>query len=438
MPSLIIQEQNRPDREVELTDRAVIGRTKECSVLLEDAHLSRQHCVVFREGTDYFVQDLDTRNGTQVNGVAIKKQQLRDGDTVSIGLTKLTFRCEQPEAQSLSTIGGLDILETLGSGTSATVYRARHERLDRDFAVKVYPVVEGEDVEGWMRSAASAAALDHPNVARIHDLGAERGWKYIVMELVQGQSLAEQILSGKAIQPVECLKTISHVADAVACAHEQGLIHGNLRPSKIYLRPDGSVKVVDFGLPLAEVSGSGGKPSSKVDPVYLSPEQCMGYHAVAASDIYSLGAIFYRLVTGVPLFEADSQHSVIEKQMMDAPIPARQIVPTLPDSVAALLDKMLAKTATERLASGKELVAAMEPLLATPETRPAPARRKHKDQADEETGGSAAVALIMGFMLIVVLYAVLLGGRELGHQAVWVKQRLMDMIYGSRIEPDGR
>jgi hypothetical protein len=435
MALLIIKEEKQPSRDHRLLQRAVIGRTSDCDIAIKDGHSSRRHAVVYRHGSEYFVRDLDTRNGTQVNGENITTRRLRSGDDVRIGLTRIVLRLDPGEDQSGASFAGMEILERVGAGAASTVYRARQRNLGRLVALKTYPVAEGEDTDHWLRSFG-VAALDHPNIARVHDAGVEGGQKYLVMEFVRGTNLAARLRSEGRLSPAECLSIMSQTAQALAHAHNNGVIHANLRPSKIYVQPDGTVKVVDFGLPAPQLPKRGEAAQANVNAVYVSPEQCLGEPPGPSSDIYALGAIFYRIITGHPLFQGTDANDIIQRQILQSPVPPRDLVPDLPEAIASVLNRMLAKNPAERYASGAELADAVMPMVgpaaaaAPGAAEPAPARPAPRERPGPLIGGSPAMALIAGFLLVVALYALFLGSREMGHQAVWLKERIINLWEG--------
>jgi len=442
MAYLTIKEAKKPSRKVDFTGRAVIGRMNDCEVVIKDGHSSRRHVVIYRCGSDYFLHDLNTRNGTLVNGERITTRRLHFDDDILIGLTRVKLR-DDGSGISAKVIAGMDVFEKLGEGRLSRTFRARQKRLGRDIALKLYRVEQREDVDAWFNSVAKTAQV-HPNIAGIYDIGIEGDDKYVAMEFVRGVSLEKRLRSEQRLSPAECVSMLSQAAEALAHAHNNGVVHGNLRPNKILIQPDGVVKLVDFGMAPPKVSVAGNNSDLKADPAYLSPEQCQGAMPGPSSDIYALGAIMYRVVTGHPLFQGTDAHDIIQQQMFQSPVPARDIVPNLPDAVVSLLDRMLAKSPSERFASGAELVDGVAPLVGHSSSPGLPAeplrqalsppihqqnRRSapHSRPASSQPG-NPAVALIVGFLLIVMLYSLFLGGRELGRQAVWFKQHLIELM----------
>jgi serine/threonine protein kinase len=194
------------------------------------------------------------------------------------------------------------------------VYRARDTRLDRDVALKVLPqlfVADPGRVARFQREAKTLAALNHPNIGGIYGLEEANGVTALVLELVEGLTLADRIAQGP-IPLHEALSIAKQIAEALEAAHEQGVIHRDLKPANIKLRRDGTVKVLDFGLAKALASASGDDPTLTAvgtragvilgTSAYMSPEQARGEAAARQADIWSFGVVFYELLTGVSPF----------------------------------------------------------------------------------------------------------------------------------------
>jgi serine/threonine protein kinase len=227
-------------------------------------------------------------------------------------------------------IGPYEIQSAIGAGGMGEVYRARDTRLDRDVAIKVLPdafATDPERLARFEREAKTLASLNHPNIATIHGIEESGGVRGLVMELVDGETLADRISRG-AIPVDEALAIAKQIAEALEAAHEQGIIHRDLKPANIKVRDDGMVKVLDFGLAkLAESAGSGQQAAGSL-PVtmsptitspalmtgvgvllgtaaYMAPEQAKGRAADKRSDIWAFGCVLYEMLTGKRPFEAE-------------------------------------------------------------------------------------------------------------------------------------
>ncbi len=251
------------------------------------------------------------------------------------------------------------------------VYLARDEVLDREVAVKVLAERyshDGEAVERFKREARSAAALSHPNIVPVHDLGESAGGAhYIVMEYVPGGTLKERILRGGPMDARTAAGISCQVAAALGGAHEGGVIHRDVKPENILFARSGEAKVTDFGIARAASSPrltEAGFALGTAD--YMSPEQTMGGPVGPESDLYSLGVVLYQMLTGERPFEADSPLATAVKHANEPPPKLRRPEegdPAFPGGMDAVVGKLLAKNPGDRYGSAPELVADLERVL---------------------------------------------------------------------------
>ncbi len=223
------------------------------------------------------------------------------------------------------TLGGrYRLIELLGSGGMATIYRATDTQLGRDVALKLLrpEYLRDPDFASRFRQEAQAAAsLSHPNVVTVYDFGEDPSGPYIVMELVDGEDLATILRRSGALPPRQVARIGSGVARALAAAHARGLVHRDVKPGNILIGTDGQVKVADFGIARAIAEAQVTLPGMTLGSVhYFSPEQARGEQATTASDIYSLGIVLYEMLTGVRPWEGDSAASVALARL-SGPIP---------------------------------------------------------------------------------------------------------------------
>lgn len=266
--------------------------------------------------------------------------------------------------------GPYQILETVGDGGMGTVYRALDERLLREVALKVLHSTVLETQEGWRRfseEARALAALDHPNMVRVFDIGvAEDGTPYLVLEFLEGTTLRDRIDAGPMPLP-EALELMCVLVPALAVAHDKGIIHRDLKPENIFITRTGTLKVLDFGLAkrmrhpamdpdLPPVTNAGQLLGTLG---YLSPEQACGVEVDARSDLFSVGIILHELVTGHRPFARATPLETLQAILEDDPPKAK------PPELDALLRRCLAKKPVERVASAQELLALLLALRAT-------------------------------------------------------------------------
>ncbi|GAA2247340.1 Stk1 family PASTA domain-containing Ser/Thr kinase [Rarobacter faecitabidus] len=263
-----------------------------------------------------------------------------------------------PQADRLIGItidGRYRVVRRLASGGMATVYIAVDERLDRDVALKVmHPHLAqapgGADfVARFRREAKAAARLAHPNLVAVHDQGIDGGVSYLVMELVSGTNLRARVNELPPLRVREALAIIEDVLSAVATVHHAGLVHRDIKPENILLSADGRVKVADFGLARAVTEVTAASTGTIFGTVaYLAPELIDRGYADARTDIYAIGATFYEVLTGKPLF-GGSTAIQIALQHLNAPSPlVRESLPWLPTEVEQLLAGMIARDPDDR------------------------------------------------------------------------------------------
>ena len=269
-----------------------------------------------------------------------------------------------------TTIGRYEIISMVGGGGMGEVYRARDPRLGRDVAVKIMRVHVRDDatlVRRFEQEARAAAALNHPHVLAVHDVGVHDAQPYLVSELLEGTSLRELI--GKTL-PIQ--KAVQYAIDAchgLAAAHDRGIVHRDLKPENLFVTRDGCVKILDFGLAkLMEAPQSHSEPGTRTaltspnvimgTPGYMSPEQVAGRTVDHRSDIFSLGAVLYELLTGRRAFAGDSVAETVSAILKDDPA-----VPASTDAVSAgvftLVRHCLAKDAAQRFQSARDLAFAL-------------------------------------------------------------------------------
>lgn len=258
------------------------------------------------------------------------------------------------------------LIELIGEGGMALVYKAECSLLCRIVAIKILRpqyASDAEFVERFRREARSAASLSHPNVVNIYDVGQENGMDYIVMEYIPGNNL-KNIIKQESPLPIERVLDITkQIAEALNHAHQRNIIHRDIKPHNILVTPEGQIKVTDFGIARAISASSFTQTGVVVGSVqYSSPEQAKGGMVGPQSDIYSLGCLFYELLTGTVPFKGDTPVSIALQHIQGSFIPARELRPDLPAAVEKILQKAMAKEASERypsaLAMLKEIYAA--------------------------------------------------------------------------------
>ncbi|MGA3104907.1 MAG: protein kinase [Terriglobales bacterium] len=273
-------------------------------------------------------------------------------------------------------LGPYDIQSLLGSGGMGEVYRARDARLDRVVAIKVLPTSFSADpgrLQRFVQEARAAAALNHPNILSIFDIGEERGAPYIVSELLEGQTLRERIRSG----PLTSRKAIDYalqVARGLAAAHEKGIVHRDLKPENLFLTHDDRVKILDFGLakltrpetdagadaPTVQVNTEPGQVMGTVG--YMSPEQVRGKPADHRSDIFAFGSILYEMLSGRRAFEGESPAETMSAILKEEPAELSETARNVPPALERMVRHCLEKSPALRFQSAGDLAFNLEAL----------------------------------------------------------------------------
>ena len=267
-----------------------------------------------------------------------------------------------------------ELLERIGDGGMAEVYRAHDIQLDRFVAVKIlHPQFTNDEsfVERFRREAKGAARLSHPNIVNIYDVGCSDGRYYIVMEYIKGETLKEKIKREAPLPVAEALQIMEEIAEALQNAHANHLVHCDIKPHNILISEEGHVKVADFGIARATTSSTVTYTSSVVGSVhYFSPEQAKGETISPKSDIYSLGVVMYEMLTGDVPFKGETAVSIAIKQIQETPIPPHELRPDIPPLVEAIVLRAMDKDPAKRFTS-TELIREIEIAKARPFTQPA-------------------------------------------------------------------
>lgn len=388
MPKLRIEAGQDAGLEYVVTSALVrMGRRSTSNIIINDEKSSRDHCEVFKKDDVFWLRDLNSRNGTSLNGDKIVEKPLRHGDVIRIGATLIVFIEEdkgdvsvdvsafQAQAQAEDLVNILDITENadvseeviedlssvslsgyaiidlVGSERFGNVYKARQISMDRIVTLKILKdeyKSNNEVREAFLEEARLSGKINHPNVLQIHDVGEKGGQCYFSREFLKGRSL-EQLLAEKRRLPLpDALDFVSQLNKALAFIHQKDIVTGCLHPSNIFIGKDGQAKIASLLLPALE------------EPLvnrFLSPEQLSGESADHRADIYSLGAIFYYCLTGVEPFQVANREQEIVDMMDSGELLASpaDYNEDLPEELLPLIERMMARKASYRFLDSNEL-----------------------------------------------------------------------------------
>jgi protein kinase-like protein len=276
-----------------------------------------------------------------------------------------------------SRLGPYEILYPIGSGGMGEVYRARDTRLGRDVAVKVIHAIDDgripDRLPRFEREAQAVAALNHPNILALHDIGNDAGVSYAVTELLEGETLRSRLESAGRLTPIKAIDYAVQIAQGLAAAHERGIVHRDLKPENVFITREGRVKILDFGL---AQQAAAAPPSQEFDsrattfttgenvvlgtPGYISPEQILGQGATPRSDLFALGVVAYEMLTGIHPFKRETGADTMMAVLREDPPPIGRAAPGLPGGLVKVIERCLDKQAGSRPDSARDVAIFLE------------------------------------------------------------------------------
>lgn len=312
--------------------------------------------------------------------------------------------------------GDYDILSEVARGGMGVVYRAQHRRLRRVVALKVLRSGEGsseEDIRRFMQEAKSAASLTHPNIVPIHDLSAYRGQHYFTMDYIEGQPL-DQLLEQGALAPYRACELLLTIARAIHYAHTRGIIHRDIKPGNVIIDPEGRPMLTDFGLAVNLSTDRNSQRMTRTGAVmgtipYIPPEQASGRLELIGtrSDIYSLGALFYEMLTGRPPFTGMTQYELLQRVIHHYPPAPRKIRPRISADLETICMKCLSKEPDRRYQNAAELADDCQAFLDGEVIRARPStllyRMRRAMARHPELTILGVVTLLLGLILLGIL-----------------------------------
>ncbi len=351
-------------------------------------------------------------------------------------------------------LGPYEIVSPLGAGGMGEVYRARDTRLDREVAVKVLAASLGASADfrqRFEREAKAISSLNHAHICALFDVGHQDGVDYLVMEFLEGETLAERLKRGAL--PVEQVQKVGvQIAEALDQAHRQGLVHRDLKPGNIMLTPSGA-KLMDFGLakPSSAAQGSDARTvtPTRTGPLtaegtlvgtyqYMAPEQVEGKEADARSDIFALGAVLYEMATGKRAFEGRSQISVMASILEKDPPPMSELQPMTPPALERLVRSCLAKDPANRFQSARDIALQLQWIGEAGSAAGAPAVIVAHRRSRERVSWTLSFLLFVAAVALGIGFVLRTPKAESPVRFQFVLPGGMSVVQAPRISPDGK
>ncbi len=374
------------------------------------------HCAIGRVRPGGFaIKDLGSRGGTFVNGSRVTSARLASGDVIAIGARRLRVydpssepvlspkqakNPSKPSRKVPERLAGYRVERLVGRGGMGEVYLAVQESLNRPGALKILSgelAADRDFVRRFQSEARAAAALSHPNVVVVYDVGEDGGLHYLSMEYMPLGSLEQRVAARGPLPWREVLDVLRDAAAGLSYAESKGIVHRDIKPANLMLSASGSVKIADLGLATSISSDSApGYPERKAfgTPHFVSPEQARGENLDHRSDLYSLGATAYRLLSGRTPFEGASTREILRARFQTDPLPLRTIVPDVPIELEAVVRKLMAREPDERFVSADILARELDRI---------------RLEADHGRSSRARSSLRLSQLLVALLFLLMLG-----------------------------
>ena len=372
MPVLLIEK--GPDRGKSFRlagPELIIGRGNKNVAKLSETGISREHFRVYEKDDNFYIEDLQSLNGTQVNGQMITQALLlNDGDQITIGETCLTWLEKEQAVEKdpllNQQVAGYHIIERLGRGGMGTVYRARQLSLQRDVAFKMLNPKLSQDntfIKRFIEEARASATLNHQNILQVFDVGEDNGHYFFSMEYA-AKGTIQKLIDGQKHLPIEqAVPYLIQTACGLEYAERKKIVHRDIKPDNLMLSEDNVVKIGDLGLAKRLNQRGVGVKEEKEQifgtPHFIAPEQAQGEPLDHRADIYACGGTFYRILSGRTPFQGENIRALVMKHIMEEPPSLKSVAPFVPDELCAIITKMMQKNPAKRYSSSTEIIEAL-------------------------------------------------------------------------------
>ena len=368
MPVLLIEKGPSKGQRVTVRPGAsvVIGRGADVGLRVDDPLVSDRQCLVREADGAWWITDAGSHNGTWLNGEPVEEETaLRPGDQIEIGETVLSFT---PDADSKrvadpmvgQTVGGYRIIERVGRGGMGVVYKATQLSLNREVALKILAKKYAEDktfIQMFVEEARAAAAMNHPNIVQAYDVGKAKDTYYFSMEFMSGGSVQDVLAREGRIVPGRALAMMIGAARGLEFAEKKHIVHCDIKPDNLMLTDDGTVKIGDLGLSKnLKKGGGGGDDKVFGTPHFVAPEQIQGRPLDHRTALYSLGASFFRMVSGRTPFTGETARELVTKHLKEPVPPLKSVDPDLPKALDDIVQRLMQKEPGARYQSATDLV----------------------------------------------------------------------------------
>ncbi len=390
---------------------AVAGRHIECAIPVPDPKVSRNHAEFIPDQDGQFcILDLGSSNGTAINGIPLPPgtpRLLSGGDEIRMGQNTFRYFAGDARIPDLD-IPGYVLDDILAEGGMGSIFQATHKETGRPAAIKILHAGYARDEEfvgRFIQEARAAGRLSHPNIIKVFNVGrTANGRYYFTMELVKGSTLTQR-LAGLSTR--DAARLFLDIADALDYAHKRGIIHRDIKPDNILIGKDGEPKLTDLGIAVLDqpnMAQSG--PRVLGTPHYMSPEQASGKNITATTDIYSLGATFFHVFSGQPLFDAPNPEQIMIKHVRERARPLSEVAPQVPRQLAAVVDRSLAKDPEKRYPDAGALRDAITEAIRScyPDMLP-PAQEKPLDRAWLVKAAVVGGLVILAALAVYIVFA---------------------------------
>jgi len=348
--------ENGPDqgKTIELKEQVTytVGADMRCTIVVRDPDAAPIHFRLKGVKGTYHIRDEKTESGTLVNNEKTTQAALGLGDKIQIGSTVLAFTdSARGDAFIGKEIGGYQIVEQVGIGGMGRVFKAIQVSLNREVALKVLSTRLTRDpafVKKFAEEARAAAALTHPNVIQVYDVGSEGNFHYYSMEFAQGGTVDEQLSAEEPIPVTRAVEIIRDAAGGLAFAESLGIVHQDIKPQNLMIDRFNVAKIADMGLATSVEDAESGSNEIVGTPHFISPERIRRAELDIRSDIYSLGCTFYMILTGRTPFSGATTREILLKQLKEEPTPIREIRSDVPEAVCGVVERMMQKDPAER------------------------------------------------------------------------------------------